>query len=228
MGRITTLQMIEEARTMFGHPSDAEYSDALLLRQINDAQLLDIACLYALPELDVVLDKTLSAGAVTIDLAPATDADAFVNIHWVIRALPDSYQLEEFNRFDLGKMAGYLTSPSGGPVYWLWSRDSSGNSGTQLRVWPKADQEYAMKLVVTRRPKPLASGDRTELGEIWDGILTHFFAARFANILGMITRSAMERSYAKELANAAGYQVNHASAMWHKISSPVNYSGRLE
>jgi hypothetical protein len=185
--------------------------------------LLDIACLYSLPELDVVIDRTLVSGAVTVDLSDVE----FVNVRGVIRAFPDSFPLVEFNRQDLAGMAGYLGSPSGPPTYWMWTRDSADNTGTVLRVWPKADQEYLIKVIVTRRPTDLGADDVTEFNDIWDDVLFHFFASRFALLLGMVNRSVAERQLAKELAAAAGYQVNHASAMWHKISSPVNY-GRNE
>jgi hypothetical protein len=223
MGVVTTTEMKAEVRTMFGHPNETEYSDELLIRLINHAQLLDIACMYTLPELDVVKDKTLSAGATTVSLASVD----FINIRGVVRALPDSMPLVEFNRQDLAGMAGYLTSPTGLPYYWMWTRDAEANDDTVLRVWPKADQEYLLKVIITRKPEDLADGDVTEFLPIWDDILTHFFASRFALELGMGNRCMAERQYAKELAAAAGYQVNHASAMWHKIGSPVNY-GRNE
>jgi hypothetical protein len=222
MGVMTADNMRDEARTMLGHPDETEYADATLYRLINAAMLSDIVCLYRLPELDVVIDKTLAANATTVDMS---DVD-LINVNGVIRALPDSMPMVEFDRRDLAQMAGYLSVPLGAPYHWMWTRDSQDNTGTVLRVWPKADQEYLLKVVVTRKPGSMFDDDPTEFNQIWDDILFHFFVGRFANLIGMVSRGQTERQLAKELAAAAGFQVNHASEVWHKITSPVNYGSR--
>ena len=222
MGVMTCDDMRDEARSMLGHPDTNEYADATLHRLINAAMLTDIVCLYRLPELDVVVDKTLNANATTVDMS---DVD-LINVNGVVRALPDSMPMVEFDRRDLAQMAGYLSVPLGAPYHWMWTRDSQDNSGTVLRVWPKADQEYLLKVVVTRRPTPISGSGATEFNSVWDDILFHFFVGRFANLIGMVNKGQVERGLAKELAAAAGFQVNHASEVWHKITSPVNYGGR--
>jgi len=224
MGVMTADTMISEGRSMLGHPDETEYNSTTLLRLINAAMLTDIVCLYRLPELDVVVDKTLAANATTVDMT----GTAFININGVVRALPDSMAMVEFDRMDLANMAGYLSTPTGPPYHWMWTRDAVANTSTVLRVWPKADQEYLLKVVVTRQPTSLVAGAGgvTEFNEIWDDVLFHFFVGRFANLIGMVNRGQAERNLAKEFAAASGFQVNHASAVWHKITSPVNYGGK--